>query len=53
MVSVLWLLAVLGMTFDHGEVIFDFFVFGILPMAGLYFGAVAIAWIIEGFKKAD
>jgi hypothetical protein len=51
--SVLWILAVVGMTFDYYDRVKLFFLVGLLPMAALYALGSAVAWVRRGFARAD
>ena len=47
--SVIWVVAVVAMTFDYYDRVFFFFVAGLLPMAVLYGLGAAIGWVRKGF----
>lgn len=49
--SGLWLVASIAMTFDRGLV--DFLLLGVIPVAVLFVITEGLAWIIEGFAKSD
>lgn len=49
--SGLWLAVAIAITFDRG--LTDFFLLGVIPVAVLFVITEGLAWIIEGFAKAD
>lgn len=51
--SVIWLLATIAMSWDDSSAIKVVLLAGVLPSAALYALGVAVAWVIEGFAKAE